>query len=362
MSKEIPLISPRTAALRAARIGICSSIPSASAVAVMSALSVLAGCAVGPNFRPPLAFWSDKIPAEGIATDTTATPAGGEVQRFQLGHDLPGEWWKLFASPKLNELMNAAMANYPDIAAQQAALRAAMEEVRAQTGTLFPQIQGVGEATREKVSGASIEPGFPSFITNVFQAHVDVSYAFDLFGGERRAVEGLQAQALVQNSRLEASYLTLTTNVAATAIHVAAVHDEIAATEEIIQVEERQLRIIERKVALGSQTRADVLQQQSILASARATLPTLRQEFMAAEHELAVLTAVAPQDAAPVQLTLADLTLPKELPVSLPKRSVQLGVRGAGDQTILGGLEPGAVVAIGDPAKLHDGVRVRVTE
>lgn len=317
MRTEILVVSPKPTALTTTDTSFCGRIFATTAV-----LLTLASCAVGPNVGAPSPFWTDNYPAEVMRSDSTIGTSG-KHQHFQFGRDLPGQWWKLFASPKLNELIDAAISNYPDIAAQQAALRAAIEEVRAQRGTLFPQVQGVGEAIREKVSGASIEPGFPSFITNVFQAHVDVSYAFDLFGGERRALERLQAQALMQNFRLEASYLTLTTNVAATAIHIAAVHDAIAATEEIIQVEERQLRIIERKVALGSQTRADVLQQQAILDSSRAMLPTLRQELMAAEHELAVLTGVAPQDAAPVQLTLSDLTMPEELPISLPSALTQ---------------------------------------
>jgi NodT family efflux transporter outer membrane factor (OMF) lipoprotein len=287
-------------------------------------MAVLAGCAVGQNFQPPSSFWTDSYPAGVIQTETAGTPAvGGDVQHFRLGRDVPGQWWNLFASPKLNELIAAAMANYPDIAAQQAALRAAIEDVRAQRGTLFPQIRGTSNGIREKVSGASIGPGFPRFITNVFEANVDVFYAFDLFGGERRAIEGMQAQAVMQNFRLEASYLTLTTNVAATAIRVAATHDQISATQEIIALEDRQLRIIQGKVALGSQTRADLLQQQSILASVRATLPTLQQQLMAAEHELAVLTGVAPQDTSPLQLTLSDLTLPQDLPVGVPSALMQ---------------------------------------
>ena len=87
------------------------------------------------------------------------------------------------------------MANYPDIAAQQAALRAATENVRAQEGVFFPQVQGTAEVIRERVSGATIAPGFPGFMTSVYEANANVSYTLDLFGGERRALEGLQAQA-----------------------------------------------------------------------------------------------------------------------------------------------------------------------
>jgi len=283
----------------------------------------LSSCAVGPNFKPPPAPATDGYAGEALPVQTEATAvAGGEAQHFQLGRDLPGQWWTLFVSTRLDALIAEAIANYPDIAAQQAALRAARENVRAQEGVFFPQIQGAGNAAREKVSGATLGPGFPGFITSVYQANVDVSYTFDLFGGERRALEGLQAQAVAQNFKLEASYLTLTTNVAATAIQLASVRDQIAATLEIIALEEKQLAVIQRQFELGSQTRADVLQQQSNLASVRATLPPLQQQLAAAEHQLAVLTGHFPRDVVRAEFSLSDLTLPQDLPVSLPSSLV----------------------------------------
>ncbi len=283
----------------------------------------LSSCAVGPNFKPPAAPATDGYASDALPVETEATAvAGGESQHFQFGRDLSGQWWTLFASTRLNALIAQAMTNYPDIAAQQATLRAAGENVRAQEGVFLPQIQGAGNVAREKVSGATLGPGFPGFITSVYQANVSVSYTFDLFGGERRALEGLQAQAVAQNFKLEASYLTLTTNVASTAIQLASVRDQIAATREIIALEEKQLQLIQRQFELGSQTRADVLQQQSNLASVRATLPPLQQQLAAAEHQLAVLTGHFPRDADRAEFTLSDLTLPQELPVSLPSSLV----------------------------------------
>ena len=294
-----------------------------STLAGLAFALVLSGCAVGPNFKPPPAPATDGYASAALPPQTEATAvAGGEVQHFQFGRNLPGQWWTLFASSRLDALIAEAMAHYPDIAAQQAALRAARENVRAQEGVFFPQVQGAGEAIREKVSGATIGPGFPGFITSVYQANVSVSYTFDLFGGERRALEGLQAQALAQNFKLEASYLTLTTNVASTAIQLASVREQIAATREIIALEEKQLAVIQRQFELGSQTRADVLQQQSNLASVRATLPPLQQQLAAAEHQLAVLTGHFPRDVAGTEFNLSDLELPQDLPVSLPSSLV----------------------------------------
>ena len=305
------------------RLGAARRHPVTGSYLRLTSALLLAGCAVGPNFKAPLPPSTESYTGEALPIQTEATGvAGGEAQRFQFGRDLPGQWWTLLGSARLDALIEEAMANYPDIAAQQAALRAARENVRAQEGIFFPQIQGAGNVTREKVSGAAIGPGFPGFITNIYQANVEVSYTFDLFGGQRRALEGLQAQAVAQDFRLEASYLTLTTNVASTVIQLASVRDQIAATLEIIALEQKQFGFIQRQFELGSQTRADVLQQESNLASVRATLPPLRQQLAAAEHQLAILTGRFPHDAASAEFSLSDLKLPEELPVSLPSSLV----------------------------------------
>lgn len=284
---------------------------------------VLSGCAVGPDFKPPAAPTIDGYVAERLPAATQATDVpGGEAQQFQFGRDLPGQWWVLFGSTELNRLIEEAVTSYPGIAAQQAALRAARENVRAQQGVFFPQIGGDAGWTRERSSGAAIAPGFPGFITNIYQATVNVSYAIDVFGGERRSVEGLQAQAEAENLQLEASYLTLMANVAATAIQLASARDQIEVTHEIIALEEKQLAVIHRQFELGSRTQADVLQQQSNLATVRASLPALQQQLAAAEHELAILTGRYPRDATPIRLQLSDLVLPQELPVSIPSSLV----------------------------------------
>lgn len=288
-----------------------------------AAALTLAACAVGPNFKPPPRPATSGYTGEALPPQTEATDvAGGEGQHFLFGRDLPGQWWRLFSCAKLNALIDAALAHYPDIAAQQAALRAAQENVRAEQGVFLPQLQGEGYAYRLKSSGASVAPGFPGFITSIFEATVNVSYTLDLFGGERRTLEGLQAQLAAQNFQLEASYLTLTSNVTSSAIQLASLRDQLAATRQIIVVEDKQLAIIQRQFELGSRTRADVLQQQAILATVRGTLPALQQQLALAQHRLAVLTGQFPHDAARTELQLSDLKLPQELPISLPSALV----------------------------------------
>jgi NodT family efflux transporter outer membrane factor (OMF) lipoprotein len=210
----------------------------------------------------------------------------------------------------------------------------------------FPQVQGQVNASRQKASLASSESGLniapvtgagggaaptqaqleallTPFLTNtIYSASVDVSYTFDIFGGERRQLESVRAQAEAQRYQLEGSYLTLTANVAATAIQMASVREQIAATHEIIALEEKQLGLIQRQFEVGSRARADVLQQQSNLATVRATLPGLQQLLSVSDHQLAVLVGRFPHDAEPVEFDLSNLKLPQDLPVSLPSALV----------------------------------------
>lgn len=288
------------------------------------ALSI-SGCAVGPDFKSPAAPKTDGYTSEALPEETQSIAvAGGEPQRFSYGDELPADWWTLFGSSQLNGLIDEATQRYPTLQAQQAALREAQQNVRAEQGALFPQVQGSANRTREKVPGTVLGvPGVPGFLTTLFAATVQVSYTFDVFGGERRAIEAFEAQVDYAHFEFQGSYLTLVSNVVATAIQAASAHDQIAATQEIIAAEERQLAIIQRRYELGSVTQADLLSAQAQVGSTRATLPALQQSLSQARHQLAVLTGRPPREGAPVSFELADFKLPENLPVSLPSSLVR---------------------------------------
>ena len=288
------------------------------AIATLAAVALVA-CAAGPDFRAPRPPRVTAYTERPLATTTVSTGAGGAgVQHLELGRDLPAEWWHLFGSTTLDRLIRKAIDRHPTLIAQQAALREARENLRAGEAAFAPALTGTIGGERERVSGASIAPGFPGFITNVFQATVGVSYTFDVFGGQRREVERLRAQVEEQRFLLEGSYLTLTANVASTAVQLASVNAQIDATRQIIALERAQLARIRRQYAIGIRTEADVLQQRSNLASVRASLPALLQQRAAAEHALAALTGRLPQAATPVRIRLRDLVLPTDVPVTVP--------------------------------------------
>ena len=258
-------------------------------------------------------------------TATAPLPAGGEAQRFVDGMDIPGQWWTLFQSPELNELIERALKNSPTLQAAQAALRQAKEIAAAQRGSLYPSVSGTLQSERVKNSGAAFGvPGFPSsYYYNLQTASVNVAYTLDAFGGNRRQVEALQAQAEYQQYALEASYLTLTANIVASAINEASLRAQVAATEDIAASQHRQLDITQRRVTAGATSRTEVLQLQATLQSTLATLPALRSQLAQARNQLAAYVGTLPADYTGVQFSLGSLQLPQELPVSLPSKFIE---------------------------------------
>ena len=110
------------------------------------------GCAVGPNFKKPAApNVTGYTPTPISTTSSTANVAGGEAQQLVEGRDIPGEWWTLFHSKPLNDLIERSLKANPDLKAAQAALVVARENVLAQRGAYYPSVTGGFSATRAKI-------------------------------------------------------------------------------------------------------------------------------------------------------------------------------------------------------------------
>jgi NodT family efflux transporter outer membrane factor (OMF) lipoprotein len=292
------------------------------------AVSVLIACAVGPNFKPPPPprdAGSYLPPDHALPEATAAAPvAGGDAQRFVSSQDIPGQWWTLFESAELNGLIEEALRHNPTLEAAQAALRQANENVAAQRGAYLPSLTGTYQAQRADASLASFGlPGNGNYLYTLNSASVNVAYTLDVFGGIRRQVEALQAQADYERSSLEASYLALTANVVTAAVTEASLHAQVAATEEVARSQRAQLDITQRRVTAGGASRVDVLQQQTTLQATLATLPALRTQLAQERDLLATYVGTLPAHYDGGAMRLDALHLPRDLPVSLPSRLVE---------------------------------------
>jgi NodT family efflux transporter outer membrane factor (OMF) lipoprotein len=335
-----------------------------------TAAGATCGCAVGPNYHEPAApTGAGYAPAPFPEASSSAAVHGGEVQRFVSSRDIPFEWWELFQSPALDSLIKKAFQANPTVAAAQASLVQAQELVYAQRGYFFPTVAATGQAERHKVSGNTngsstigvqgngtdllpkredpnrFPHNFPSYYT-FYTAELTVGFVPDVFGANRRQMESLAAQRDAQRFALEATYITLASNVVAAAIQEASLQAEIRATREIIAADEKALQILRDQLRLGFAMRIDVAAQEAELAEARTTLPPLQKQFEQTRDLMRALVGKLPSDEDQT-FELDSLQLPPEMPVSLPGQIIEQrpDVRAAAAQLHAANAQVGVAVA-----------------
>ena len=277
-------------------------------------VATLTGCTtVGPGF---------KAPAAPTVTGYTRQqlPAG-----VDSGQAVAPDWWTSFGSTRLDTLVARALQNSPTLAAAEATLRQAQQLHQAQAGsTLYPTVNAKLGASRNQINAASFgQSGNSPTLYNLYNVGAAVSYNLDLFGGNRRALEALAAQADYQGYRLSGARLVLAGNVVTTVFGQAQLGEQIAASEAILQDQQKQLDIARQRLDLGAAAQADVLTLQTQVEQTRATLPALRNKLEQADHLLAALTGQAPGAVDIPRFALAEFTLPARLPLVVPSELVR---------------------------------------
>ncbi|ASG24053.1 efflux transporter outer membrane subunit [Nitrospirillum viridazoti] len=271
----------------------------------------LTGCAVGPDFRQPN---SPKVSAY------TATPAGDVVKP---GTAVGDGWWHGFASPALSAIVDRAVAGNLSLTAAKARLRGAQEMADASAGRLWPQVDVEGGIARKRVNLVTFGMQGHSPVFYLYSVGATISYSLDLFGGDRRQVEADDAKAEAAAYRTAAAYVMLTGNAAVQTVSFAAASDALAAATLAVTADREALAAVLRGAEAGTLSRSAVTAAQARLAQDEALLPGLRQRVGTAQNALAVLMGLAPAEWQPTPISLADLALPGDLPLSLPSQLVR---------------------------------------
>jgi len=286
-------------------------------IASAGLIIVFSGCAVGPDFERP-----QPPPVKGYTSDAPvsvlAAGPGEPVQKISFGQNLPEQWWELFHSQRLNQVIREALAGSPTLASAQATLAQAQQAVIVARGGYYPQLDAVASAQRLHNSTV----GVSGVTSNLYSVGATASFAPDVFGGTRRHVEQQEALAENQQQQLAAAYLALTGNAATQAITIAAVRLQIGAVEEILTNDQQNLQLVQLKFQAGKASHLDELTAESQLASDQALLYPLEQQLSVAQHALAVLAGHFPGEWASPDFDLTEFTLPGELPLSIPSELV----------------------------------------
>jgi NodT family efflux transporter outer membrane factor (OMF) lipoprotein len=319
------------------------------AAAAMTA-ALVAGCTVGPDFARPAAPDIEGYTSEPLPTRTASAGnvAGGTTQRFVASRDIPAQWWTLFESRPLSDLVEQAVRANPDLQSAQAALRQAQASAAAERGVLWPSLDlSAGPQRQRNPSTLQGVRGGPASTFTLYNASVGVSYNVDVFGGTRRTIEAADAAAENARYQMEATYLALTANVVTAAVNDASLRAQIAATQDIIRIQRESLALLQQQLALGGINRSDVLTQEAALRQTEATLPLLELQLAQGRHRLmALLGRFASRDNG-VTFALSQLRLPADLPVSVPSALINQrpDVRAAEAQVHQASAEVGIAVA-----------------
>jgi NodT family efflux transporter outer membrane factor (OMF) lipoprotein len=314
---------------------------------LVSSAAFAAGCAVGPRYhRPEPPANAGYAPAPLPETSAAAPVHGGEAQRLINDRDIPFEWWQLFGSAALDALVERAFKANPTIASAQAALVQAQELVYAQQGYFFPTIganynferqkiagnltldnapgvQGNGDNLLPPVQDLSQYPHTHPLYYDMHTAELTVGFVPDVFGANWRQVESLAAQRDVQRFALEATYVTLASNVVAAAIQEASLRAQIEATRQIIAADEKSLQILRDQFRLGFAMRIDVAAQEAALGQAKMLLPPLQKQLEQTRDLIRALVGNLPNQDVSETFELDALQLPPELPLSLPAKIIE---------------------------------------
>lgn len=279
------------------------------AAAVLAGLA--AGCATGPDFRPPAAPESELWGEADV----------GAAQRPAAKLDAPADWWTRFGSAELDAAVAEALAKSPTLDQALARLRQAQEEFNAQAGAArYPAVDAGFGAKRQKVNpeamGMENVPVPDPF--SLYQATLSVSYAFDLFGKDRRTLEALKAQVDRREIELEGARRTLAANVVLAAIRLAETEQRIVAAEGIVAARAEQSEIARQRREAGGISARELEAAGLALEQARAALPALENQRARLRRQLAVYLGREPAAAPKRVVDLDQLQLPAEVPASVP--------------------------------------------
>jgi NodT family efflux transporter outer membrane factor (OMF) lipoprotein len=282
---------------------------------MVSCVLSVGGCAAGPDFTRPTPPSAARYTAETLRGESAA--ADDQVQHIAFGKNVEDAWWTLFRSHAIDELVAQAVDHNRTLAASMATLAQAQELASARAGSQYPQVDLTGGAGRQQYGKEFLGPiGIPPF--TYFAVGPTVSYALDYTGGVARSVEQQYALAEAERHQLDAAYLTVTGQAVMQTLTIASVRAQIATVETILAQDRDNLRLVQNAFDNGSVAREDVVSAQSQIANDMTLLPPLRQELAKARHALSVVLGRAPANELPDDVELAQITLPLQVPVSLP--------------------------------------------
>jgi NodT family efflux transporter outer membrane factor (OMF) lipoprotein len=285
-------------------------------VITAAGIALLASCTVGPDFKRPEPPQADRYTVE--KQSEPKNPDAVAAQHIVIGESPGPQWWQVFQSDTLNQVVQRALAGNRTLTAASWSVAQAQELANARAGTVWPTVDLTSGIGRQKYGAQFLGtlPKPPPF--SYFAVGASVSYTLDYTGGIGRSIEQQRALSEYHQHQADAAGLAVTGNAVTLALRIAALNAQIATVDELLDRDRENLKLIELAFNAGSVSRLDVVSAQSQLASDATVLPPLRQELSTVRHALAVIVGAAPTMSDLPDIDLAQLVLPSNLPLNVP--------------------------------------------
>lgn len=294
-------------------------------------LSLLTGCAVGPNYKQPA------VPVPDRYREVQGPPAPAASLADQ-------PWWEIFGDEQLRQLIDQALQTGYDV--RLAAWR--VEEARAQAGIarseFFPQIFYGGQWSRTQQS--SFVPPYTHGTYNLNEVNVNFGWEIDLWGRVRRLNEAAKAQYLASEEARRGVLLSLVSDVASTYFQLRELDEELDIAKKTVEAFQGTADLFQRKLAEGAASALETSYATAALGQVAAQVPDIERQIEATENQLNLLLGRNPASVTRGR-DLARQPLPPEVPAGLPSDLMQRrpDVRQAEQQLIAANAQVGVATA-----------------
>ncbi|WP_372460556.1 efflux transporter outer membrane subunit [Paraburkholderia unamae] len=254
-------------------------------LAVVSALSALGGCTVGPDYvRPAMPVAATYKELEGTGW-TLAQPAD-QASR--------GAWWTIYGDATLDALEAQVETANQNVQAAQAHFRAARANVAQQRSSFFPLVTASGDYSRYRTSQNLQYTSKAGLTINDYAVGIDATWEPDIWGRVARNVEAAKAGAQASAADMQAVLLSMQAELATDYFELRGVDRERQLLDDTLQAYRESLELTQNRYAGGIATDADVGQAQTQLQTTEAQAIDLGVQRAQLEHAIAILTGQSP--------------------------------------------------------------------
>ncbi|MXS80571.1 efflux transporter, outer membrane factor (OMF) lipoprotein, NodT family [Nitrosomonas eutropha] len=248
--------------------------------------ATLGGCAVGPDYHPPLPGVPDSWQAEKEETVEWQSMSVQPIDQQVLKH-----WWKNFNDPRLDSLIDRALSGNFDLKIALSRIDQARAERSAIRAGLFPSVNAAANVQRSH----NPFPGFaPDIKFNLFELGFDALWEIDLFGRLRRQLEAASADLDAVNIQYGQALVTLTADLARSYIEYRSFQNQLRITRANLAAQQTTQELTEKLFKAGVGTRYDAVRARAQTETTKAQIPDLEGSLVAALRQLERLTGQQP--------------------------------------------------------------------